>query len=101
MSKDTRMKELIRLQTQVDMLRAELGISSPGAILFQDFGEDKIIVEADGFGRATTSIVEGNYPIDYCTKFEKRFRTEQDAESAAHAMGNGKLSPSRVLGARA
>jgi hypothetical protein len=42
-----------------------------------------IVVEADGFGGATTMVVEGNFPIDFMTKVERVFATEQEAEEAA------------------
>ena len=48
-----------------------------------------VVVEADGFGHATTSIVEGDYPFDYLTTFSKTFETEEDAENAADAIVRG------------
>jgi hypothetical protein len=95
------MKELRRFQARVDALRADLDFSPPGVIWMEDSDNGMIVVEADGFGSATTSIVEGNYPVDYCRNFEKRFATEKDAESAAVAIAAGKVSPSTVLCASA
>jgi hypothetical protein len=64
-----------------------------------DVADDSLlIVEADGFGGATTSIVEGNYPVDYITKFEKAFPTEREAEAAAERVAFKGMPPSRVLG---
>jgi hypothetical protein len=77
----------------------ELGISRPGEVLYQAFyDDDLLVVEADGFGRATTSIVGGNYPIDYSVRYRKVFDTEQDAESAAAAVDAGEAEPSVLLG---
>ena len=76
-------------------------MSQPGEILYQAsrdcIGNDLIIVEANGFGGATTSIVEGNYPIDYYTKFEKSFATEQEAELAAEQLTTERTTALRVL----
>ena len=51
-----------------------------------------VVVEADGFGHATTSVVEGDYPFDYFTTFAKTFETEEDAENAAQAIVEGTFS---------
>lgn len=98
MNRAAHMERLKRLQTEADAIRAELGISPPGAILFQTHGDDLLVVEADGFGGATASVVEGNYPVDYSTKFERVFDSEQEAESAAEAVVTGKASAATVLG---
>ncbi len=98
MNTTARMKELKRLQKEVDAIRAELGINPPGAILFQVQTDDLLVVAADGFGGATTSVVEGNYPVDYNTKFERVFASEQEAESAAEAVATGNASASAILG---
>lgn len=98
MNKAARMEKLKRLQTQVDAIRAELGISQPGAILFQSPGDELLVVVADGFGGAMVSILEGNYPVDYSTKLERFFDSERDAESAAEAVVTGKASASAILG---
>jgi|SRR5271166_363639 len=96
---DTKTKKLVelrRLQTEADAIRKELGIRPPGAILYQSWlsavDEEMIIVEADGFGHATTRVVEGDYPMDYHTTFEKTFETEQGAERAADEIAEGKAS---------
>jgi len=100
--KDERIAELRQLQDKADAIRIELGISPPGRILYQAAhnvaNNDLVIVEADGFGGATTSIVEGNYPLDYITKFEKSFETEQGAEAAAEKVADGKAPATVVLG---
>jgi hypothetical protein len=92
---------LERLHRQAESIREELGISSPGAILFSAelyaAGDDLVVVEADGFGRATTSVVVGNYPIDYLTKSEKVFGSESEALAAAQAIVEGRGSPALVL----
>ena len=98
MSKVTRLEELKRLQDKIDKIRAELGINPPGKILFQDNSDDLIVVVADGFGGATISVVEGNYPVDYSTKFERAFDSEQEAESVAEAVVSGEQSFAANLG---
>jgi hypothetical protein len=59
---------------------------------------DVVVVEADGFGGATTRVVEGNFPVDYCAKCEKSFETEREAEQAAQQIVDNKLSAALVLG---
>jgi len=77
---------LRELQTEVDAIRRELGISSPKSVLYLsalNVTDDKcVVVEADGFGGATVSVVEGNYPIDFFAHYEK----ELDSEDAALEM---------------
>ena len=93
-AKTLKLAELERLQAEADAIRKELGFSQPGAILYQTWlsavDEEMIVVEADGFGRATTRVVEGDYPFDYHTKFERTFETEQEAERAADEIDVGK-----------
>jgi hypothetical protein len=101
MNKTEKLAELRSLQTNADSIRQELGISQPGKILFlSSLGSDNdvVVVEADGFGGATTSVVEGNYPIDYVTKFERFLPSEQDAEAAAEELSFEGAAPMAVLG---
>ena len=92
--KEEQLKELRRLQAQIEALRRDLKISSPGTVLYRSSllvtNNDSVIVEADGFGGATTSIVEGNYPVDYITKVEKWFPSEDLAVDAADEIVEGK-----------
>jgi hypothetical protein len=101
MNTANQLAKLKRLQSQIDAIRAKLGISMPGSVLYQSpwlaTGDDLIITVADGFGGATTCIVEGNYPIDFCTKFERHFDTEQEAEAAAEAIATGDAAPTEIL----
>lgn len=75
-----RLKEL---QAEIDCIRGRLGINAPHTVLYlaslDPCGEEFVVVEADGFGGATTSIVEGNYPIDYLSRHAKKFDSEQAA----------------------
>ncbi|HYT60913.1 MAG TPA: hypothetical protein VEL06_12125 [Haliangiales bacterium] len=50
------------------------------------WSDEDIIVEADGFGGATLLVVEGNYPISYSIKRQRRFTREDEACEAAEAM---------------
>lgn len=91
--------QLVRLkslQAEMDALRKELRISAPGEVLYSSslraLEDKEVVVEADGFGGATTSVVEGNYPIDYCTEFEKHFSSEDEAITAADDLVEGRSS---------
>jgi hypothetical protein len=92
---------LRRLQAEIDRIRARLGISAPGELLYSASldvcGDDEIVVEADGFGGATTSIVEGNFPMDYRTHYAKKFDTEQAAILAAEAIEEERAGPETIL----
>lgn len=105
MKTNQKLGELKTLQIKVDTHRAELGISSPGEVTFlahrDALGNDMVIVEADGFGGATTRIAEGNYPVDYVTRFERFFESEQEAEEAAEKIAFNGISPRGILGAPA
>jgi hypothetical protein len=82
-----------RLQGQIDELRRQLNISPPGDVLYRadlSYADDEIVVvEANGFGGATLLVVEGNYPVDFCTREEKTFPTEAEALEAADALCTG------------
>jgi hypothetical protein len=65
-----------------------------------------VVVEADGFGGATTSVVLGNFPLDYFAEYAKSFETEQEAERAAEQIADEQIadeqqSPAEVLGGAA
>ena len=89
------------VQGEVDALRKDLGISPPETVLYLAHlnlpGDDVLIVEADGFGGGTTSVVQGNYPVDYITKLDKHFPTEEEAVSAADAIVERVALPEIVL----
>lgn len=88
--------ELGILQDRADAIRKELGISSPGAVLYQSWlssvDEGMVVVEADGLGRAMTRVVEGDYPLDYLVISERVFESEIEAQDAADAIVEGTLS---------
>jgi hypothetical protein len=94
----TRLKSL---QAEIDRIRAKLGISAPGDVLYRASlnvcEDDEIVVEADGFGGATTSIVEGNFPMDYRTHYAKKFTTEEAALNAAEAVEEERIEPEAIL----
>ncbi len=77
MNRTEKLAELRSLQARADAIREELEFSPPGKIVFLahlDVSTDNtLLVEADRFGGATASVVEGNYPVDYVTKFERFF----------------------------
>ena len=83
---------LKQLESESAMIRQRLRISIPNTVIFRASvdpieGED-VVVEADGFGGATLSIVEGNYPIDFLSLRETRFATESAAIQAAEGLIN-------------
>ena len=102
MSVENRIAILRLLQQEADKVREELGVHPRGAVLFKadldPFNDDIAIVEANGFGGATTMIVEGNYPVDFLVKFERAFPTEEQAIAAADEVFEGEVSPRSVLG---
>ncbi|MBX3329132.1 MAG: hypothetical protein KF722_01930 [Nitrospira sp.] len=77
------LRRLRRLQSEIDSIRRQLAISSPGAVVYssplRSLEDEIVVVEADGMGGATTSVIEGNYPIDFTTKYEERFSSEEKA----------------------
>jgi hypothetical protein len=103
MSKGEKITELRGLQGRADALREELGIAAPRAIIYKSdldiIADDAVLVEADGFGGATTMVVEGNYPVDYSIKFEKFFPTEKEAEEAAEQLASHRGTARQVLDA--
>ena len=93
--------KLRQLQPRLDRMRNKLKISAPNAVLYQAFldnSEEQIVVEADGFGGATVSIVEGNYPLEFFVKNSKKFRREQAAVNTAMKIVEESIEPSAVLG---
>jgi hypothetical protein len=96
--------ELKNLQERAEALRQQLGFSSPGEVTFlaacDGCDGDNVIVEADGLGGATVSVVEGNYPVDYLTKLEKSFPSEREAERAAEKIAFKRAAADKVLGTR-
>lgn len=105
MNNAEKLAELRNLHARVNTIRQELGINPPGEIIYQAdldvTSDDTVVVVADGFGGATTSVVAGNYPVDYTTKFEKSFPSESDAESAAEELACHRARPRQVLAASA
>ena len=101
MNTTEKLQELKALQSKTDALRQQLGINAPGAVIYRAdldaASDDMVLVEADGFGGATTRVVEGNYPVDYIAKFEKFFPTEAEAESAADQLASHKRTAVQVL----
>ena len=71
MNRKQKLKQLQRLQA-LDAIRKDLGINASGTVLYSSpllaLEDEVVVVEADGFGGATTCVVEGNYPVDYISK---------------------------------
>jgi hypothetical protein len=78
---------LRRLDEETATLQKELGLSSPGEVVWQadvDFRR-LLVVVADGYGRASLLEVEGNYPVDYLLHEQLDFDSEEAACAAASA----------------
>jgi hypothetical protein len=104
MNRTEKLAELRSLQARADAVRQELEFNPPGKVIYLaslDVKDDTVVVEADGFGGATTSVVEGNYPVDFFIKFERFFPSESEAESAADELACHRASPLQVLAAPA
>ena len=92
--------QLRKLQAEIDTLRNKLGVSGRGEVLYlapRDADDELVIVEADGFGGAITKVVEGNYPLDFFTSYERVFSTESSAMEAAESVVEGKVDPAKIL----
>ena len=104
MERAEKLAELRSLQARADAIRKSFGFSPPGQVIsLASLGvspDDTVVVEADGFGGATTSVVEGNYPVDYIDKFERFFPSESEARGAAELVWHG-ASPRQILAAPA
>ena len=84
---ETSKSELAALHDQLASLRSKFEINPPGTVLYSAFlsslDDEILLVVADGFGGASMSVVEGNYPFDYFTQTEEFFDTESAAVAAA------------------
>jgi hypothetical protein len=90
MKTHTQLQKLRKLECESLRIRKRLGVSNPGELIFQApqsrWSDNDIVVEADGIGGAKLLIVEGNYPIDYSIRSERKFRTEDAACEAAEKL---------------
>lgn len=98
MNRSQELKRLRHLQSEADAIRRKLRISPSGAVLYSSplcsLEDEVVVVEADGVGGATTSVVEGNYPVDYITKFEQHFASEDIALRQAEELVEKHVIPS-------
>ena len=87
MERNGKLKKLRTLQAEIDKIRGELSVSGRDEVLYRASlyvdTDEEVLVIADGFGGATASVVEGNYPIDFFTRHEKAFESEGAAIEAA------------------
>lgn len=101
MSMQEKLQRLGTLQKEADAIREELAISAPKAVVymasFSVVDDEVVVVEADGFGGAQASIVEGNYPIDFVVQYEKQFSSEAEAVDAAEELVAHRRTPSEIL----
>jgi len=105
MNTNEKLAELRGLQAKADAIRKELGFNITGKVIFLEpldvCSDAEVVVEADGFGGAKTTVVEGHYPIDYVNKFERYFASESEAEGAADDLASHRATPSQILEALA
>jgi len=101
MNSTEKLAELGTLLARSDAIRKELGFNPREEVTYSAplyvTSDDTVVVEADGFGGATTGVVEGNYPVDYVIKFERFFPSESEAESVAEELACHRASPLKVL----
>ncbi|SRR6266568_7854467 len=101
MERNGKLKKLRTLQAEIDKIRRELNISGRGEVLYRASlyvdTDEEVLVIADGFGGATASVVEGNYPIDFFTRHEKVFETEGAAIKAADKLIEEGATMTQVL----
>ncbi|HXP60036.1 MAG TPA: hypothetical protein VN829_06055 [Dongiaceae bacterium] len=90
MKTKSQIEKLRKLEEECQRLRNSLGVSRRGEVVFQApnsmWSDYDIVVEADGIGGAKLLVVQGNYPIDYSTKSEQVFATEDAACEAAEEL---------------
>ena len=105
MNRSEKLAELRSLQARCNSIRQELEICQPGEVIYlaplDVCPGDTVVVEADGFGGATTRVIEGSYPLDYVTKHEKFYPDEGVATETAEALDLKSANPSHLLGALA
>lgn len=99
MNRKDKLSRLRTLQAEVDTIREDLGLGRPNEVLYLACldSDEEIVVVGDGFGAATASVVGGNYPIDFFTRYEKEFSSEAAAVRAAERVMDGQASPAEVL----
>ena len=92
MSDEQSLTRLKHLHAESESIRQRLHISAPDSIIFRApvnaVDDEEVVVEADGFGGAMLSVIEGNYPIDFLSRRETRFATERAAIEAAERLTN-------------
>jgi hypothetical protein len=102
MSRLEKLQQIRELQEEANRIRNELHVSSPGMVLYYapvlPLEDEMMVVVANGFGGATTSIVEGNYPIDFVIHHEKEFDTEEAAVVAASNIVEERVNAAVLLG---
>ena len=92
-------ERLRKLYEECKELREVLEIGYPGEDLFHSgMNDGALAVIADGLGGATIMIVEGNYPVDFVTKRQRSFETEDAALEAASRLMNASIGEENTEG---
>ena len=94
-------RRLQELDSKATNLRQKLGFSLPNKLLYRARPSMSVgwvaVVEADGKGGAWTSIVEGNFPLDYLALYERHFNSEAEATRVAQDVVQFRADPEVVL----
>jgi hypothetical protein len=94
-------QRLEELDSKATILRQKLRFSPPNKLLYRARPSMAVgwvaVVEADGIGGAWTSIVEGNFPLDYLALYERHFSSEAEATCVAEAVVQLRANPEVVL----
>ena len=92
-------QRLEELDSKATALRQKLRFSPPNRLLYRARPSMAVgwvtVVEADGIGGAWTSIVEGNFPLDYLVLFERHFSREAEATRVAGDIVQLRADPDR------
>ena len=92
---------LQELDSEGNGLRRTLGVSAPNKLLYRARPSMAVgwvaVVEADGVGGAWTSIVEGDFPLDYLALYERHFKSEAEATRVAEEVVQLRADPEIVL----
>ncbi len=85
------------LDREAGALREKLRLNYRGEVVFMAdiyvADSDRAVVVADGYGKATVSVIDGNYPVDYLTKHSKACDSVRDACVIAEALQANFLEP--------
>lgn len=95
-TRDADLRRLKAIEKEAEELREKLGISKAGEVIWQSGVFDGLLlVEATGDGSAVLMYVEGNYPMDYISKEQKKYTSEERATDDARRLMEDELDWNR------